>query len=115
MPLNLRLRHAPVHVSLVGKDEQTSSRQPLQKSSASGLDFSSPHPVNATYLFLQEPVKLLSAVFDAQPVRRVDDPDQRVRLFKVVSPVRPQRLLPPESPNQSAAAQSGSNSRLDMN
>jgi hypothetical protein len=43
-------------------------------------------------------VQLLPAVVDAQTVRCVDYPDQGVGLFKVVSPVRAQRLLSADVP-----------------
>lgn len=46
-----------------------------------------------THLFLEQPVQLVPAVVDAQPVGRVDDPDERIGSFKVVPPVRPQSLL----------------------
>lgn len=64
--------HTPLDIGLVGKHQQTGARQPL---------------------FLEETVEFLSAVLDPQPVRRVDDPDQRVGLFKVVAPVRAEGLL----------------------
>jgi len=38
-------------------------------------------------------MQLVSAVVDAQPVRRINYPDESIGLFKVVSPIRPQRLL----------------------
>jgi len=46
-----------------------------------------------THLLLEQPVQLLPAVVHAQPVGGVDDPDQGVRLFEVVAPVRAERLL----------------------
>ena len=51
-----------------------------------------------TYLFLEQTVEFLFAVLDAQPIRGINDPDQRIRLFKVISPVRPQRLLAADIP-----------------
>lgn len=46
-----------------------------------------------SYLFLEKAVQFVSAVVNPQSIRRIDDPDQRIRLLKVVPPVRPQRFL----------------------
>lgn len=43
-------------------------------------------------------MQLVSAVVDTQPVGGVDDPNQGVRLLKVVAPVRAQRLLAADVP-----------------
>ena len=43
-------------------------------------------------------MQLTSAVLDPQTVRRIHDPDQGIRLLKVVPPVGPQRLLPTDVP-----------------
>lgn len=51
-----------------------------------------------SHLFLEKAVQLLPAVVDTQPVGGVDHPDQRIRLLKVVAPVRPQRLLAADVP-----------------
>ena len=43
-------------------------------------------------------MQLLPAVVDAQPVGGIHHPDQGVGLLKVISPVRPQRLLASDIP-----------------
>ena len=55
--------------------------------------WSSLRPKSCPHLFLQETPEFVPTVLYPQPVRRVHDPDQGVRLLKVVPPVRPQRLL----------------------
>ncbi len=47
----------------------------------------------ASDLFLEQTVEFVHAVFDSQAVGRVHHPDKRIRLLKVVSPVRSQSLL----------------------
>jgi hypothetical protein len=54
-----------------------------------------PGPAN---LFQQQPRQLLPAVVDPLAVCCVDNPHERVRLFKVVFPVRSQRLLSADVP-----------------
>lgn len=55
-------------------------------------------PASGTYLFLQERVQFPLAVVHTCAVGRVDDPDDRVRLFEIVAPVRPERSLPANVP-----------------
>jgi hypothetical protein len=46
-----------------------------------------------THLFLQQAVQLPLAVHHASSIRRIDDPDDRISLLKVVAPVRSERRL----------------------
>jgi len=39
------------------------------------------------YLFLKKTVEFISAVLDAQPVSCINNPDQGIRLLKVISPI----------------------------
>ena len=39
------------------------------------------------YIFEEQTVKLFLAVTQAQSITRIDDPDKRISLFEVVSPV----------------------------
>lgn len=41
----------------------------------------------SVYLFKEQVRKLLTTVIDSQTVCRINDPDQCVRLFKIVLPV----------------------------
>ena len=50
------------------------------------------------HLLLQKAMQLLPAIVDAQPVCGIHHPDQGVGLLKVISPVRPQRLLASDIP-----------------
>lgn len=43
-------------------------------------------------------MQLFLAILHAHAVARVDDPDERVGLFEVISPVRPQRALSADVP-----------------
>lgn len=73
-----------------------------------------------TNLLLQQVVQLLLAVSYPRPVRRVDDPDYRVRLLEVVAPVRPQRGLSANVPwkveegNISLASEGSGNGRGEV-
>jgi len=58
----------------------------------------------STRLLLQQAVQLGSTVVDPQPVRGIHDPDQGIRLLKVVPPVRSKRLLATDIPWTSQSA-----------
>ena len=51
-----------------------------------------------TYVFEEKTVELFFTVLHAHPVTGVDDPDQRICLFKVVAPVRSQGALTADVP-----------------
>ena len=50
------------------------------------------------YLFLEQHMEFGSAVMDTESVCGIDNPDETVRLFKVVFPVGTQGLLSPDVP-----------------
>jgi hypothetical protein len=54
------------------------------------------HP--STNLFLQQPRQLVATVVNPLAVRRINHPDERICLLKVVLPVCPQCLLPANIP-----------------
>jgi hypothetical protein len=86
------LGHGAGNIALVLEDEQACSRETLDRSAQDRMH----HP--NTNLFLQQPCQLVATVVDALAVSRVHHPDERVRLLKVVLPVRPQRLLAADIP-----------------
>jgi hypothetical protein len=51
-----------------------------------------------SYLFKEQTGQLLATVVDTQAVCGVDDPYQRVGLFKIVFPVGPQGFLATDVP-----------------
>lgn len=51
-----------------------------------------------THLFLQQAVQFPLAVHYASSIRRIDDPDDRISLLKVVAPVRSERRLAADVP-----------------
>ncbi len=52
----------------------------------------------AAHLFLKQPMELIPAILDPQPIGGIHHPDEGVRLLEVVPPVRTQRLLPTNVP-----------------
>jgi hypothetical protein len=51
------------------------------------------------YLFLQQLMQLLLAILKSSSIGRIDDPDESVRRFKVIPPIRSKRLLTADVPN----------------
>lgn len=43
-------------------------------------------------------MQFLPTIVDAQAIRSVHDPDERVRLLEVIAPIRPERLLTADVP-----------------
>lgn len=86
--------HTPRDVYLVGKDKKTGPGQALHCLSACGRD----SKVCGANLFLQQTVQFQPAVLDPLAVGGVHDPDEGIGLLKVVPPVGPQCLLPPDVP-----------------
>jgi hypothetical protein len=54
--------------------------------------------VRSTHVFCQQTVELFFAVLHPHSVARIDDPDECICLFKVVSPVRPEGPLTTDIP-----------------
>lgn len=46
----------------------------------------------------EQPLQLLTAVFCALPIRRINHPDERIRLFEIILPVCAECLLAPNVP-----------------
>lgn len=92
---HLVFRHGPGNVAFVLEHEQARSHEPLP---VSAWNVPPTPACRVTHLFLEQALELAPAVVDPLTVRGVDHPDERVRLLKVVLPVRPQRLLPAHIP-----------------
>ena len=54
--------------------------------------------MSATDLLQQKPFQLMPTVSDTLSIRRVNNPDQRVSLFKIILPIRSQCLLSADVP-----------------
>ena len=52
----------------------------------------------STYLFQKKACQFLLTITEPQTITGVHHPDQRIRLFKIIPPVRPERLLAPDIP-----------------
>lgn len=52
-----------------------------------------------THLLKEQTFELIAAITYAQSIRGINDPDQCIGLFKVVSPVRPDGLLSSNIPD----------------
>ena len=88
------LSHRSLYVLFVGEYQQRCAGQSLW----AGQITQSHDKTDNTDVLHEQTVQLFFTVFHSHAVPRINNPDKRVRLFEVISPVRTQRPLSADIP-----------------
>jgi hypothetical protein len=81
-------RHGPLNILFIGENKKRGTSQTLMRAELSLKNVSRP-----THILEQKFVKLLFAIHHTQPVSGINNPYNRICLFKIISPVGSKRPL----------------------